>query len=581
VEKRGYATRVFYQPVEFKEREMSFTTAACNEGSVRDAASATWSLYAQGMSPSEGLLPDIIVDERWLRRDLTHVCVDMPESYMDLRALRLSLGTPNVGLGDLRLEGVNVADCDASNDVVEQWIALDPAESAFRRRPLPAGSLEPHPAHGHFHLRDWARFRLVRPTPGLCDDPKSRPPSCVVRESGKLSFCIMDSDGFDYEIGPSNRRFSTCNIQGDGVVRMGIQRGWSDVYGLGLFGQFIETTGLSGSYWLEAEANLSGAIEEADLANNWARIPVAFSTPQACVQRAAGWECAVRPPPTGTGTPTPGACQELDCRNVSPDCCPCRGECSLDNFDWTCWYCKDYFCLRDPSSVACLGPCGTCPVESQCSETHGGAVTPCASQTPTRTPTAPTRTPTVTPTRTRTPTGATPTPTPTPPTPRIPGLAVLIPDIEGQPGQRVLLEIYLAGSAGLVGGLQFDLLVPQAALGALNLSPEASDCSLTGTFSSTHRLRAAYAPDRPLAGFDRVRFLVVDRNVTELPYDDTATLSDGVVVRCWFSILTNAQRGPYPLRIDRARAGDVRGTPLWPIPGRSTLWVGGCSGTCC
>lgn len=565
VEKPGYAPRVFYRPLEFAEREMSFSTPACTEGIVRRAETSVWPLYPEGTTPSEGLLPDIALDERQMVIDRQHVCVNMPDGWLSMRVLQVGIATPNAGLGDLRLEGRNVADCGESNDVMEQIVSLDATGNRERRRQLPPGSIEPHLAHGHFHLRDWARFRLLRPTPGVCDNVKSRPQSCVVRESKKLSFCIIDSQLFDGAIGPSDRRFPHCEMQADGVVRMGIQRGWSDVYGSGLFGQLIETTGLSGTYWLEAEANLGGAVEEVDSGNNIVRVPVRFSTPQACVLDAGQYRCA---------HPALGECSDLDCRVTSP----VEG-CSLSANGQDCQLCKDSFCLRDQASEACLGPCGVnCPPETDC---RSVPVTACPTNSPTRTPTARTPTPTRTPTRTPTPTGPTRTPTSTPPTPRLPGLAVLIPDVEGQPGQRVPLDVHLTGSAGIVGGLQLDLLLPQAAVASLDLSETASDCELTAAFTATHRMHAAHAPDRAVAGFDRVRLLVVDHNVTQDHYTTTDTLSDGVVVRCWLTILSNAQRGSYPLRIDRPRAGDVRGTSLWPFPGRSTLYVGGCTGSCC
>ncbi len=81
-------------------------------------------------------------------------------------------------------------------------------------------------------------------------------------------------------------------------------------------------------------------------------------------------------------------------------------------------------------------------------------------------------------------------------------------------------------------------------------------------------LASSRAPDHPLAGFDRVPVLVADRNVTDRLRDETQMLSDGVVVTCTLTILTNAPRGGHPLRVDRARAGDERGTSLWPFRGR-------------
>ncbi|MCX8073270.1 MAG: lysyl oxidase family protein [Candidatus Binatia bacterium] len=315
----------------------------------------------EAQRPPEGILPDIIVDERQMVSDRRHICVGMPDGWGDIRVLRLGIATPNVGLGDLRLEGSNVEDCDTSNDRVEQWIALDQEQSSFRRRALPPASIEHHPAHNHFHLRNWPRFRLVKPTPGVCDRVNSRPQSCVVRESEKLSFCIRDTQTFDREIGPPDRRFTDCELQADGLVHMGIQRGWSDVYDSGLFGQLIETTGLSGTYRLEAEANLDGAIEEEDRTNNVVRVPVTFSTPQACVRTTSSWQCGA----------SASACKNLDCRSVSPDCCPCSGpggRCQSGDEFSPCGRCKDYFSLQDPNSVACLGVCGTCPADAECSQ---------------------------------------------------------------------------------------------------------------------------------------------------------------------------------------------------------------------
>lgn len=528
---------------------------------MRPAQTSVWPLYPPGSAPPEGLLPDIIVDERQLVHDRMHVCVNMPDGWQVMRVLRVGIATPNVGLGDLRLEGRNVADCDISNDVVEQIVSLDDSGSHERRRQLPQVSIEFHQAHLHFHLRDWASLRLVRPTPGVCENLRSRPRSCVVRESQKLSFCIRDSRVFDGAIGPQQGRYNLwCQLDADGVARMGIQRGWSDVYGRGLFGQVVNTSGLSGTYWLEAEVNPAGTVEEADPGNNVVRVPVTFSTPQACVLGSAGYACA-----------DPGVCTDHDCTRTTPsECCPRSN-------NPHCELCKDYFCLQDPTSVACLGPCGVdCEPTVECQSVPGMR---CPTDTPTRTPTAPTPTPTLT--RTPTPTGPTRTPTSTPPTPRLPDLAVLIPDVESDPGQRVPLDVYLAGGRRTVGGLQFDLLLPQAAVASLNLGETSSDCVLPAELTATHRLRAAHAPDRPVAGFDRVRVLVLDGNVTDTDYSPTDTLADGVVVRCWLPVLSNAQRGRYPLRIDRPRAGDVRGTPLWPMPGRSSLWVGGCTGSCC
>ncbi len=191
VQKPRYSTRVFYLPLEFGERERSFSTPACTEGTVRTAETSVRPLYPPGSAPPEGLLPDIIVDERPLVHDRENVCVDMPHGWQVMHVLRVGIATPNVGLGDLRFEGRNVADCDMTNDIVEQIVSLDHSGSRERCRQLPRRSIEFHQAHRHFHLRDWASVRLLRPTPWDMRQPQVAP--SVVRGSGveetKLLHC--------------------------------------------------------------------------------------------------------------------------------------------------------------------------------------------------------------------------------------------------------------------------------------------------------------------------------------------------------------------------------------------------------
>lgn len=102
--------------------------------------------------------------------------------------------------------------------------------------------------------------------------------------------------------------------------------------------------------------------------------------------------------------------------------------------------------------------------------------------------------PTRTASPTRTPTGPTRTPTAAPPPARIPGLAVPILDVSGSNGERVTVEAYLVGSGGKVGGLEFDLLLLQAAVAPVAVSEQSADSVLQAAFLSTHRLPLVAPP---------------------------------------------------------------------------------------
>lgn len=559
----GHEPRILYRWLSFAKRELSYSSASCTTGTSRPVADVELPLWPTGSSPAHDLLPDFVVHERHMQSDWSVECADMPAGMRDLRVLRVGLSTPNVGQGDLRVEGFNLNNCEAADDVVEQVIAQSDGGTP-RRLPLPAGSMAHHPAHAHVHFSDWAHLRVVAPTPGLCDRLAERPSTCILRQSNKLSFCLLDYRLFDGEL-ESGRRYRRC-----GQIQ-GISTGWTDVYESGLFGQFIDVDTLPrGSYWIEAEANVGGLLAEETTDNNVGRVRLSLGAAQECTRLATDeWVCRAptpTPPPAPTPSPTtgPGTCWNVDCRNVAPDCCP--ASCDDNDCSRLCRRCKDYFCLLDPNSVACLGGCHTCPPNVVCNPGH--PVTPCPrlTFTPTSTATATPRTPV--PTR---------TPTSTPPTPRLPMLAVLIPDIPGQPGESVPLEFVLAGGQNRVGGLQWDLLVPANAVAA----PDPASCTVHPSLSATHRVFASLPADHSLPGFHRLRVMVADHNLTEPSYDPTQSIGDGTVATCSLAILSNAARGNYPLRIERARAGDERGTELWPLPGRSTLRVGGCSGSCC
>lgn len=98
------------------------------------------------------------------------------------------------------------------------------------------------PCHGHYHLRDFNRYRIF--------DQRGRE-----RKGQKQSFCMIDIERRSG--GPTSAQFTNCN------TNQGISSGWADVYDRSLDCQWIDITGLAdGDYTLEGRTNYSGIVRE-------------------------------------------------------------------------------------------------------------------------------------------------------------------------------------------------------------------------------------------------------------------------------------------------------------------------------
>jgi len=113
------------------------------------------------------------------------------------------------------------------------------------------------PCHGHYHLEDFAEYRLL--------DMNGVP----IATGKKVGFCLLDFYAWDPNASPGY--VFDCDYQG-------IQRGWADVYMSSLPCQWIDITGLrGGTYILELEVDPQNLIPEADENNNITRVLVSFA----------------------------------------------------------------------------------------------------------------------------------------------------------------------------------------------------------------------------------------------------------------------------------------------------------------
>ena len=213
-----------------------------------------------GWSQPVPLLPDITVR----RSDLFDSTI-VTDIVPGRRHLKLSNGTPNIGEGDLQVQGVFPVNTDGTQTIVQRIFHSD---GSFTERP--AGHFVFHPGHDHIHVADWCQYRLRRVLEG---DGVGE----VVAEGAKVSFCILDLVVHDARLSNFRRtpRFGSC-----GSTVQGLSVGWADIYHRDLPGQNIDITGVpDGFYWLESEVDPEDHILELDEENNIARIKVTIGNP--------------------------------------------------------------------------------------------------------------------------------------------------------------------------------------------------------------------------------------------------------------------------------------------------------------
>jgi len=176
--------------------------------------------------------------------------------YIDFGAL-----TYNAGPGRLEVEAFR-----------ESGTTLDAFQVFFRdgvRQSRQArGTLIWHaaPGHNHFHFQSFARYRLL--TMG----------GAVVRDSGKSSWCIVDTDLVDATLpGTPNPSITTeqngaggCGSEpGSLWARLSMSVGSGDYYIQSIAGQSFDITTIkNGMYRIQIEANPTGVIAETSLDDN-------------------------------------------------------------------------------------------------------------------------------------------------------------------------------------------------------------------------------------------------------------------------------------------------------------------------
>ena len=192
------------------------------------------------------------------------------------RCLRFDQVIANVGDGPFelryRMEGL------ATEQQLRQRVhASDGSFDEFT-----VDTYEFHPAHAHFHYKNFGQAFLYRLDP---DGSMEK-----VRESRKNGFCMIDVENSRFGVdeqglpykgeAPRTYYFPRCNApterdeHGTYMVN-GISAGWADVYNWFLADQYIEISGVpDGLYVIETRANPIRTVHETTFDDNAARATI-------------------------------------------------------------------------------------------------------------------------------------------------------------------------------------------------------------------------------------------------------------------------------------------------------------------
>ncbi len=221
--------------------------------------------------------------------------------------LRVSVSTPNVGHGPLRVIATNDLVCgvdtffnsnmsvcpDGStpSQLVKQRIYRKQGNT-MTYEDRSAGTMTYHPTHNHSHFDDWGVYTLRVP------DPNEPNPLnwTIVGDGAKLGFCLMDFGSCQFYNGQcrdDNNNIITTNTPNYGlggggyscgVTNQGITVGWTDIYYHYLDGMFIDIPNnvCNGDYMIVVHVDPHNVLLEENEDDNIMVAPITLTRQMNC-----------------------------------------------------------------------------------------------------------------------------------------------------------------------------------------------------------------------------------------------------------------------------------------------------------
>jgi hypothetical protein len=220
------------------------------------AAALALALLAAASNPA-GAATDVLPDLRMARlQDL-----DIENTSDGRKLLRFDTIVVNVGDGAFEARGSRPNTATAMT--VAQRIYND--AGGYRNRSTTAQMYFAGDGHNHWHLRNLEKYKLIR-----------LPNGSKVGTGAKHGFCFYDNYRFGSKRAPY---YEGCGNDPDALrVRMGLSRGWGDVYQSSLPDQYINITGrTSGHYKLRATVDAHNWFSESNNSNNFTWVDIQIS----------------------------------------------------------------------------------------------------------------------------------------------------------------------------------------------------------------------------------------------------------------------------------------------------------------
>ena len=230
------------------------------------------------------------------------VLVDPSDNPEYSNVLRISVSTPNVGHGPLRVLATNNFVC-GTDTLWNSNITVCPDGSTpsqlVKQRIYKkegnvmtyidrwAGTMTYHPTHNHSHFDEWGIYTLRIPDANEPDPLKWT----IIGEGSKLGFCLMDYGSCEYYDGhcrDENDNILTTDAPNYGLggggyscgtSNQGISAGWTDIYYYNLDGMFINIPNgtCNGDYMVVVQVDPKNSLLEENEDDNIMVAPITLT----------------------------------------------------------------------------------------------------------------------------------------------------------------------------------------------------------------------------------------------------------------------------------------------------------------
>jgi len=265
-----------------------------------------WGRVGSGQDAGAPLYPDL---EARPPADL-YLATEVLGDGQPHHLLRFATTAVNVGEGRLEMEGDAEPPADPGrSSPVYQNLYDGPIGGEVVARAQLGADLVYHPTHFHFHLDEFASYRLLQRPEGVDD---YRP---TAYDGAKTSSCLLDSERVGDD-GPESAEYAGC--EGD---RQGISVGWADVYDASLPDQWVDLGVADGSaplpdgdYAVEFVVDPADRVDEGGREDN-NRAETTFTVRDGRIaDHPAPPRCALDDPNTAVG-----ATVTLTCAGFAPE----------------------------------------------------------------------------------------------------------------------------------------------------------------------------------------------------------------------------------------------------------------------